>query len=207
MGTIILVRHGLTQWNIDGRYQGQKDPDLSALGIEQANKLAAYLKSWELDAVYASDLKRASNTASIIALEHHLPVQIDKRLREFNFGVWEGLTRDQIKKQYRDIYLKRKTDIHTPIPGGETTSQVQKRVALWLNDATEPLNHVIVAVSHGGTIRVILALILGVDITRCYTIKLDNCGFSIIHWQRQNSKINYSIGTINSFYENRSVIR
>jgi len=89
---IILVRHGQTLWNNIGKYQGHTDVPLSKTGIEQASKVAKRLKNDKITAIYSSDLKRAKQTAEIIALEHNLPVITNTRFREINFGVWEGKT-------------------------------------------------------------------------------------------------------------------
>src|SRR5213078_2372373 len=100
MTTLLLVRHGETDWNAAGRLQGHTDRPLSDYGREQARRLADELSSEGVDAIYTSDLARARETAEIVAERLHLPVVLDPDLREKNWGTWEGLTsveRDRVE--------------------------------------------------------------------------------------------------------------
>jgi len=89
---LLLVRHGETDWNAAGRLQGHTDRPLSDYGREQARRLAEELVGEEFDAIYASDLARARETAEIVGAQLDLPVVLDPDLREKNWGTWEGLT-------------------------------------------------------------------------------------------------------------------
>ncbi len=102
MTKLLLVRHGQTLWNHVARYQGHTDIDLSDTGRTQAKLLSMRLAGVSLQAVYASDLRRALDTARIIAEPHDLAVQALPQLREINFGAWEGLTFKEIKAGYSD---------------------------------------------------------------------------------------------------------
>ena len=100
MTTILLARHGETEWNREGRFQGHADPPLNATGRAQAAELAAGLKGVELAAVYSSPLRRALETAELVAAEHGLePVAVDA-LREVDVGFWEGLTRPEVEARF-----------------------------------------------------------------------------------------------------------
>jgi len=125
MTTILLARHGETEWNRIGRYQGWADPTLNETGREQARSLAAQLRSTPIDAVYSSDLRRAHETAEIVAEPHGVPVVVEPGLREVNVGEWSGLTRAEVERRFPGGER----------PGGETPGE---RVLL---------------VSHGGTMR------------------------------------------------------
>lgn len=140
MRTLILVRHGESLWNRTGKYQGQQDIGLSSEGVRQAERLAEFFSSWRFEAIYASDLARARDTAAAIAKRHALPVIMDARLREYAFGTWEGLTREEIELRYAELFAKRKQDINTPIPGGETGAQVQARAMEWLRRQLPPIS-------------------------------------------------------------------
>jgi alpha-ribazole phosphatase len=94
--TILLARHGETDWNRDGRFQGHADPPLNAAGRRQAEGLAQTVASEPPDAVYASDLRRAFETAEIVGARLGLPVGREIALREIDVGSWHGLTREQI---------------------------------------------------------------------------------------------------------------
>ena len=93
MTTLLLARHGETDWNRELRIQGSSDIGLNDLGRAQAHALAQELEHVELDAIYSSDLSRAQATAAAVAASHGLEVRLDARLRERSFGSWEGLTR------------------------------------------------------------------------------------------------------------------
>jgi probable phosphoglycerate mutase len=159
---VLLVRHGQSEWNALGRWQGQADPPLSDLGRAQARAAAHSLGS--LDAVYASDLQRATETAEIIAAELGVgPVTVDPGLRERDAGEWSGLTRDEIKVRYPG-YLPE--DRHTAFapergtpkrpPGWESDESLRARVldALRRIHSSVPDGDVL-AVTHGGVIYVL----------------------------------------------------
>ena len=95
MTTLLLVRHGETDWNAEGRLQGHTDRPLNEHGRNQAKELADRLAGEGADAIYASDLARAKETAEIVGARLGLPVMIDADLREKNWGNWEGLTGDE----------------------------------------------------------------------------------------------------------------
>jgi len=126
--SLILIRHGLTIWNHEFRYQGHTDIELSEEGVKQAQALQKRLAGEKLDAIYSSDLSRAVQTASIIAKPHRLELITDSRLREVNFGVWEGLNFKEIESRYPDLL---KTWLEAPhnleIPQGETFMAMHDR--------------------------------------------------------------------------------
>lgn len=154
---ILLLRHGQSEWNALGRWQGHADPPLTALGRAQA--LAASRSLGTLDAVVASDLQRARDTAGIVADQLGVgPVAIDSRLRERDAGEWTGLTRTEIDERFPG-YLE---DGRRP-PGWEDAETLAGRVIAALHD----LRHAVpggdvVAVTHSGVIRAI-ELALGHD--------------------------------------------
>lgn len=135
MTHLILVRHGETDWNVTGRYQGQDDPPLNAKGLAQAHELAEALKDISLDVLVTSPLRRAYQTAEILAEALGLPLQSEPRLMEIHQGDWQGRLRADIAARYPDLF--RRWEIEpwevTP-PGGEHLSQVQARVYAALDD-------------------------------------------------------------------------
>ena len=100
MTTLILVRHGETDWNRDGRWQGHADRSLNDRGREQSRALADALAGEDVAAVYASDLSRARETAEIVAARLGRPVGVDARLREVDVGGWSGLTMAEIEARF-----------------------------------------------------------------------------------------------------------
>jgi broad specificity phosphatase PhoE len=164
--TLLLARHGETDWNRELRIQGSSDIELNELGREQAEALADELSGVELDAIYASDLSRARATADAVAARRDLPVRLDPRLRERAFGTWEGLTREDIEARF------------TPDdrPDGETDEEVRARVLEAIRDisAAHPGEQVLV-VSHGGALNALWHHALGERIERwgnCAVYKL-----------------------------------
>jgi broad specificity phosphatase PhoE len=144
MTTLLVARHGETDWNREGRWQGWADPPLNDTGRAQARRLAEELRETAFDAVYSSDLRRAFETAEILAAPHGAPVVADAGLREIDVGSWSGLTRSEIEARFPDG--KR--------PDGETHEQHGTRVrAAVVRIAREHLGERILLVTHGGTIR------------------------------------------------------
>jgi len=144
VATILLARHGETDWNREGRWQGWADPPLNDTGRAQAGELAEQLRATPFDAVYSSDLRRAFETAEIVAAPHGVPVIADRDLREVDIGSWSGLTRDEIRERFPDGVR----------PDGETREQHSKRVHdAVVRIARENLGRRILIVSHGGTFR------------------------------------------------------
>ena len=164
MTTVLLVRHGETDWNREHRWQGWADVPLNGLGREQAAELAARLRGVALDAVYSSDLRRARETAELVAAEHGLPVIPDAGLREIDVGSWSGLTRPGIEERYGGGW-----------PADAETSEAHAarvRAAAAEILRAHPAGTVLL-VTHGGTIRALLDDPLD---------RIDNCAVLELRW-------------------------
>jgi probable phosphoglycerate mutase len=148
--TILLARHGETDWNRDRRVQGHSDTPLNDAGRAQARALADDLASEPLDGIYASDLARASDTARIVAESHAVAVVLLPALRERHFGSWEGLTDSEILSRFPDARPGHWGD-------GETPEEMTGRVlaALHAIAGSHP-GGTVLAVSHGGPLRAVL---------------------------------------------------
>jgi broad specificity phosphatase PhoE len=146
--TILLARHGETDWNREGRWQGWADPPLNETGRGQARALAAQLRSVPFDAVYSSDLRRAHETAVIVAEPHGVPVVADPGLREVDVGSWSGLTRAEIDERFPGRER----------PDGETRAEHLARVLQTVERIARahPGGRILI-VSHGGTMRALRA--------------------------------------------------
>ena len=150
MTTLLLARHGETDWNHEGRWQGWADPPLNETGRAQARELAEQLRSAPFDAVYSSDLSRAYETAEIVAAPHDVPVAADPGLREIDVGSWSGLTRGELKERFPNGER----------PDGETRDQHRARVhAAVERIARANLGQRILIVTHGGTMRALRDLV------------------------------------------------
>jgi broad specificity phosphatase PhoE len=132
---LILIRHGETEWNVEGRYQGQADPPLNAKGRRQARALAGKLRGAGLGLLIASPLKRAAETAQILAELLELTVYLDDRLMEIHQGDWQTRLRAEIAGQYPELFRRWESEPWqvTP-PNGENLRQVQKRVNAFLDE-------------------------------------------------------------------------
>ena len=126
---LLLVRHGLTLSNVQGRYTGQSDVSLTEVGKRQAEAVGKRLATEGLNVIVSSDLQRARDTANAIARHHNLPVWNDADLREASLGEWEGLTYREVSTLYRELVLQRHEDPHFSAPGGEFVIQIRDRVA------------------------------------------------------------------------------
>jgi probable phosphoglycerate mutase len=162
--TILLARHGETDWNAVGRWQGHTDRALTERGRRQAIELAERLADVELDAVYSSDLLRAVETAEPVAKRLGLPLQTLPELREVDVGTWAGLTRDEVAERFPDGF-RRWSEWQTGLEEGETYDEMGERVVgAILRLASEHPGERILVVSHGGAIRALHAAAAGIDI-------------------------------------------
>jgi glucosyl-3-phosphoglycerate phosphatase len=154
---LILWRHGRTEWNATGRFQGQADIALDPIGREQAVRAAPVLAAFDPVALYSSDLSRAYDTASSLAELVDLPIQTDKRLREIHVGSWEGLLGSEIRAQNPDLAkrLWLGEDVRRS-PTGESPREVAERMAEVLGEIVDPApdGSTVVAVGHGLAARV-----------------------------------------------------
>jgi broad specificity phosphatase PhoE len=174
---LLLARHGETDWNRDGRWQGHSDTPLNGRGREQANELADELVS--VDVVYSSDLARARETAEIVAARLGREVRLDPRLRERGFGAWEGLTSVEIESRFADEHRRWRAGEGFGAADAEPFDSFAARVHTFLEDVLllHPTENVLV-IAHGGSIRVIHALATGRDYVRDHRLipAVANCG-------------------------------
>jgi len=179
---IALVRHGQTDWNREEVFRGRVDIALNDVGIRQAEAVALRFKGMELEAIYSSPLKRALQTAKIIASLHNMKVEVDQNLSDMHFGDWQGLSLKEVKEKegYADLY---KIWYDTPHlfkpPGGESLDEVMARASASLEKISKHTG-VVCIISHRVVIKLLLLLALGLDSSSFWRIKQDPCGISII---------------------------
>lgn len=163
---LIFVRHGETNWNIEGRIQGCTDIPLNENGRAQLRAVARRFESDTFDAIYSSDLSRAYDTARAIAEPHGMSVQLDERLRECNFGKWEGHSAADLHKTDPNGWARRWDDATYAPPGGESTYDFLARSAHLMRDvkAAHPDGGRLLLVSHGGSIRMFLMALLDLPV-------------------------------------------
>ncbi|PDV97412.1 histidine phosphatase family protein [Candidatus Chloroploca asiatica] len=174
---LILVRHGETPWNVTLQYQGQGQVPLNERGREQARRAADRVARYGVTALYSSDLARAWESAELIgAVIGQTPVAMPQ-LREIDVGQWEGLTPEELYRRFPDHMAEYRRDpARTVRLGGESYAQLQARALEALNQIQEQHkpDEVVVAVSHGGTIRALLCHVIGLDLANFGRMWLDN---------------------------------
>ena len=157
MTTILLARHGETDWNREGRFQGHADPPLNETGRAQAAELAAELAGIRFAAVYSSPLRRALETAELVAATHGLdPVAIDA-LREVDVGSWQGLTRAEIGVRFPEQLSRWLDDLQGWEDGESYEAMGRRVVSALLELAAAHEGERVLAVTHGGPIRAAFA--------------------------------------------------
>jgi len=154
---LILVRHGESVWNLEGRYQGQLDSRLTPKGLAQSGALAARLAGHKFVALYSSDLGRAMQTAEVIAEQTGHRILTDSRLRERHLGIFQSLSKKEIKQKFAEEYrLFKAADPHYVVPGGESASQACTRMRGCLEElARRHVGESMAVVAHGGVLSVL----------------------------------------------------
>jgi alpha-ribazole phosphatase len=179
---LIVVRHGQTRFNVEGRFTGQLDIPLDALGEQQAEALGRRLAETRLDAIVSSDLLRTRATAQAIARHHGLPVEEDADLREIAFGVWEGDTYAGVLARDAALVERWEADptCYAP-PGGETVTQLHARVVRALErwQGRYPQRAILWAV-HGGVIEIVLCHVFNVALSRRWEFRHENASLTEI---------------------------
>ena len=181
---IVLWRHGRTEWNASGRFQGQTDIDLDEIGRAQAWESARRLAALEPDLLISSDLRRTRDTIAALAEITGRPVQLDRRLRETFAGEWQGLTGAEIASRYPEEYKAwRAGDPLLKVGGGETRQDVAERMAAAVRDIAARLadDGLAVLTSHGGAARLGIAALIGMPLERFTNIGgLSNGSWSML---------------------------
>jgi len=181
----ILVRHGETLWNLEGRRQGQADSPLTPLGIAQAQAIAERLADEPVDALYSSDLTRALVTAEHVGAACGLPVLADARLREKSFGVLEGLRYAEVQAKYPEVsaQVERKSPDYVP-PGGESLAAAQQRgIAALIDLAWRHPGGRLIVVSHGALLGMFLRHALGIALNAPRRFTLMNGSLSFVSYR------------------------
>lgn len=185
MTRLILVRHGETVWNREGRYQGQIDTPLSELGLIQAEMVADALSEVEIDQVYSSPLSRAYLTASKCASRHNLEVVKDERLLELNHGKWEGLMAEDVHKDYAELLWQwQNTVLEAQMPAGENIEDVRCRAR---QAVLEYVDHhpgqTVLVVAHDAVNKALICDMWELGLEHFWQIKQDNTCINIMEYE------------------------
>ncbi|WP_346661096.1 alpha-ribazole phosphatase [uncultured Veillonella sp.] len=185
MKTLYIVRHGETDWNKMGKYQGITDVPLNENGLNQAKACGEALKDITFDRILSSDLSRALVTAETIRGDRTTPITVDKRLRELNFGDWEAMLFSDIEARWPGLIDEMYLRPHlVKVPNGESFKDLQDRAWAGLeeflnkNDEEETL----LIACHGGTIRTLLCKLLDISISHCWNFSQGNTAINRIFY-------------------------
>lgn len=196
--TLVVVRHGETDWNAISRYQGQQDIPLNDTGRRQASENGRTLRSWLTISGHDPDsyrwlvspLSRCRESAELIRQSLGVEpdsYQTDERLKEISFGDWEGQLSDELKAVYPDIWQERRADpwSHTP-PNGESYQSLAERIQEFIAEVLDAgEDEPAVLVVHGGVIRVFQKLLLGVDAERAPKLPVPQDRLLLVDRDRQ----------------------
>lgn len=198
-GSIILLRHGVTDWNHGGRFQGHADIPLNDAGRHQATAAGELLGGAGITRAVSSDLSRASETAQLITAGWGIDVQTDARLREVNVGSWAGVSVDDIGRSEPDFWpaIREGRDFRRS-PTGESATESGQRVALAVLDHAEAAtdDEVLLVVGHGLSLRVGALLLMGLNYSHARLFGgLVNCHWMVLrpgedHWRM----LSYNVG-------------
>jgi broad specificity phosphatase PhoE len=189
-----LVRHGQTDWNLTGRWQGQSldAPALNEFGQAQTLAIRDQLMHMDFSAIYSSDLFRSYQTAELLAEPLSLPVTLEPRLREMDLGEWEGMLSDEIRTRYpQELGERARNPLTTPAPQGESPLQVVKRVIAAVDEIV--MRHCdgsVLIVAHGISLAVITCLARGIPLDELYDNVPDNAKPYTVQWETPVTLIN-----------------
>ena len=184
MTTLYLVRHGQTDWNLQGIYQGHSDIPLNDTGKQQAQESVKNQNGLVYDAIYASDLIRAQQTAGYFAQKSGLPIHTDARLREIYMGKWEGMRFNEIRQQYPDLVAAReKRPTINGAPGGETVRDLACRIIEATDEICEahPDGKVLI-VAHGLSMSTLYCLANHIDLDKAFEYIPQNAEVRQVEW-------------------------
>jgi broad specificity phosphatase PhoE len=186
MTALWLVRHGQTDWNLSGIWQGQASdaPGLNETGRTQAIAVREQLRDLNIAAVYSSDLLRAVQTAELIAEPFGLAINLEPRLREINLGVWEGMPSAEVEAQYsQELAERARNPFLAHVPNGESPREVAERVLQAVNEiVADHLNDSVVIVSHGVALGVMICHAEGILMDEIYEHIPDNAQPYCVQW-------------------------
>lgn len=189
---IILIRHGETTWNIEGRYQGQEDTPLSERGLKQGHLLAEGLRNIPIDVCISSPLQRSYQTCKFCADLHNLPVIKDDRLTEINHGSWEGVLASDIAKRYPQEFAQWHTQpqlVQMP-DGGENLEAVRKRARAAFDEyAAKYEGKTVLVAAHDAVNKAIICDLLGLDMSHFWQIKQDNTCINVLEYKEGTWRI------------------
>jgi broad specificity phosphatase PhoE len=183
MTELVLARHGETTWNVEKVFRGRADVALNEVGIRQAELLGSYLSNWKLEAIYSSPLRRALDTANIVASCQKVAVRIADDLVDFDYGEWQSLPEQEAKRLYPALISEWHSDPHKiRMPGGEGLEDVRRRAVELVDGILSRHRGNVLLVSHRVVLKVLICHLLGLDNSHFWNIRQDVCGITIFDY-------------------------
>lgn len=196
---LYLLRHGQTDWNVEGRLQGQTDIPLNETGRQQAQAAKGRLSGVCFDAVYSSPLRRALETAALCSGWPADQIQADERIKEIAFGPWEGHAPRTLGIDFAPFFADPAS--YNPITGAESFSHLIARVSNFTDEIkAKHAGQTILAVSHGAALHALLAHELGLSMKDFWSIGLGNCTAAVLELQTDRFMLKDMIGSSSTNY-------
>ncbi len=203
---LVLVRHGETDWNKAGKFQGHYDIPLNHRGLAQARQTASAVVNWKHRAIYSSPLSRTMQVAEEISRLGGQPIVPIAALKELDLGDLEGVTGQEMRQYWPDIYHAWRADPSTvTMPNGESISQLQQRA--W--QALEPLetaheaDDAMIVVSHNFAIRAIISKVVGIPLSNFHCMSLSLSSISVVESTQQGRRLTLYNSTCHLSTENQ----
>lgn len=183
MSRLLLVRHGITEFNSTRRFAGYSDVEMSDAGYRQVEKLRDRLANEKIDIIYSSDLRRALVTAEVISSRHEVDIVTCPELREVNYGDCEGLTFQEINDLYPEVAesIANFDLIKLKFPGGESFEEFIERTSKFLDKLNQHApSETMLIVAHSGPLRVLVCRLLGIEMVHWRQFRIDTASLSIM---------------------------
>jgi broad specificity phosphatase PhoE len=183
---LVLLRHGRTAWNKVARAQGHADISLDSVGVRQARRAAKYLAGYEPAFIWSSDLARARETAEHVAVGTGLRTVVDRRLREYDVGIRQGLTFEEFEQQHPELFARLAAGERVVLPGAESDTEVAQRMLAVLQEAADALagHDTGIVVGHGASLRTGLFAFFGVPTWTDFVAGMANCAWAVLEQHR-----------------------
>ena len=183
MTELMLARHGETTWNVEKVFRGRADVDLDEVGVTQAKLLGKYLSNWKLEAIYSSPLRRALDTANMVARYQKVAVRVADGLIDFDYGEWQSLPEQEAKRLYPALLNEWQKSPHkVTMPGGERLEDVRRRAVEVVDGIVSRPQGSVLLVSHRVVIKVLVCYLLGLDNSHFRNIRQDICGITVFNY-------------------------
>ena len=209
--TIIAVRHGETEWNVEGRWQGHFNSPLTDKGKWQAEALAKRLKAIDFNHLYSSDLGRAVETAKPIAALKGMEIKFEKRLREKALGIFEGMTREEMNLNYPeeyDLYLENNPDYSAP-EGESSRQRFNRNIAALDEIALKHKGETVLIVIHGGVLDSIIRYVLNIPLDEPRRFSMKNASISVCTCSNGDWRLETwgDVSHLSGFTEDQGLVR